>query len=430
LIEKEITRGENLFKEGRIKEAEELFLTILKTSPKCKEVLNNLGVIAYNNGALSDAENYFSKAIEADCNYKNAILNYASVLHEMNKLYEITPVIKNIISKFPEDKELNRILSLVEKNKKGKQKILFICFKGLESFLPDIMSSLEAEYEVDLSTSTNLNEIETTVKVSDIVWLEWANELAINLTNHPSLLKDKYVICRLHSYEALSGFVQHIKWEMISDLIFVADHIKDIVIQQVPDLTKRVKRITVIPNGINLDKYRFKERRPGYNLAFLGNINFKKGPMLLLHAFNELVKLDNHYHLYIGGTFQDLRYSLYFNQMTKEFGLEKNIHHDGWIKDVSSWLDDKEYIVCSSVLEGHPVGLMEAMACGIKPVIHNFVGARNLYPEKYLWNSIHDFTRCIMKGPYDSNEYLGFIENKFSLLTQVNLLINLFNTKS
>jgi glycosyltransferase involved in cell wall biosynthesis len=137
--------------------------------------------------------------------------------------------------------------------------------------------------------------------------------------------------------------------------------------------------------------------------------------MLLLHAFRELVQKDNEYRLFMAGSVQDGRYSLYFSQMMKEMDLENNIQFDGWIKDINSWLEDKHYIVCASVLEGHPVGIMEAMARGLKPLIHNFVGARGIYPAKYVWSTISDFVQMATEDNYDSAEYRDFIEKNYSL---------------
>ncbi len=299
---------------------------------------------------------------------------------------------------------------------KNRPKVAVICPTGLESFLGDIIDFLKTRHEVKVCNSTNVQEVDSTIKWADIVWLEWANELTIKLTNHPdNILKGKHTICRLHSYEAFEGFASKINWKNINDLIFVAHHIKNIVMQQVPDLPKLVNNIHIIPNGINMEKFSFKSRTCGKNLAFVGNLGFKKGPMLLLHAFAELVQRDNEFRLFIAGKVENSRYPYYFSQMMNEMGLHDNIQYDGWIKDINSWLEDKQYIVCSSLLEGHPVGLMEAMARGLKPLIHNFVGARSIYPEKYIWNTIPDFVRMATEDNYDSAEYRNFIESNYSL---------------
>ncbi|MDI6791950.1 MAG: GNAT family N-acetyltransferase [bacterium] len=300
-----------------------------------------------------------------------------------------------------------------------RTKVAVLCLPGLQSFLGDIVDFLKTRYEVRTCYTNNNQEIESAVRWADTVWLEWANELAIALTNHSTILDGKRVICRLHSYEAFAGYVQKIRWERIDDLIFVAGHIKDIAASQVLTLPQQVKHIHIVPNGINMDKFIFKERKKGNNIAYLGYINYKKGPMLLLHAFRELVQTDNRYRLFIAGDFQEARYKLYFDQMIREMGLEGNIQMCGWIEDVGIWLEDKQHIVCTSVLEGHPIGLMEAMACGLKPVIHNYVGAKVSYPAKYLWNTIPEFVQKVTEDDYNSTEYREFIEQNYSLDIQL-----------
>ena len=414
-----IEEAEALFARGKTEEAEKCFLDIVKQDPKSKEAYNNLGVIAFQRQSSEQAINYFARSLEIDPFHMDAVLNFSNLLRALNQLHEAVPFLEKITERYPEDKELVQILEDARSLVQARPKIAVLCIPGLESFLGDIVNFLSASYEVQTCYSNNGQEIESAIRWADIVWLEWANELTIALTNHRNILNGKRVICRLHSYEAFAGYVQRVKWERISDLIFVAEHIKSIVIRQVSRLPELVKNIHIVPNGINMDKFMFRERRKGWNLAHLGNINFKKGPMLLLHAFRELVEADNKYRLFLGGVFQDARYELYFAEMIKQMGLENNIHFDGWVKQINEWLEDKQYIVCASVLERHPVGLMEAMVCGLKPVIHNFVGAKAIYPKRYLWNTIPEFIKGITEPDYDSVEYRKFVEEHYNLQRQV-----------
>ena len=303
-----------------------------------------------------------------------------------------------------------------------RPKLAFLCAPGMQNFLDDIVRHFEVDYEVctcfDGSNKT-LNEV---VAWADIIWVEWANELAVALTRGLPLMANKRVICRLHSYEAFAPSLQQIKWERIDDLIFVAPHIRDYTLQQLPGLDQKVKRIQVVPNGIDLKRFAPIDRKPGKNLAFLGYINYKKGPMLLLHAFAELHRQDPSYRLFLGGTFQDDRYKLYFQQMVREMDLGDRVVFDGWIDDVPAWLADKHYIVSTSVLEAHPVGIMEAMACGVKPIVHNFVGAQNIFDSSHLWNSIGEFVAMVRSRDYDSRAYRAFIETNYSLERQLSSL--------
>ena len=487
-MEANIKHGESLFAEGKIEEAERCFLDLLDNDPTNAEILNNLGVICHDRGNVEEAEDYFQKAFAVKNDHLDALLNLVDLYQEakrwedaatqlekyinintqepnfynqlgmvylemgniekakealkhsldLNPVQEIVReafsalkgnvlVQGKAVEKSPNDQELCQLLNEVCLQQQPKTKIAILCLPGFQSFLADIVDYLKTKYDIQTCYSNNKQEIESAVQWADVVWLEWANELAIALTNHPTLFDGKRIICRLHSYEAFAGYAGKINWERIDDLIFVVEHIKNIVLQQVPELLSKVKYIHIVPNGVNLNKFPLNEREEGYNLAYIGQINYKKGPMLLLHAFYELVQADNKYRLFIAGNFQDARYQLYFSQMIKEMDLANNIQIDGWVEDISKWLEDKQYIICTSVLEGHPVGIMEAMACGLKPLIHNFVGARSAYPEKYLWNTIPEFVGMVTEDDYNSKGYHQFIKDSYSLDDQLSSIEKIIN---
>ena len=94
--------------------------------------------------------------------------------------------------------------------------------------------------------------------------------------------------------------------------------------------------------------------------------------------------------------------------------------------DVPNFLKDKNYIISTSVQESTHVAILEGMACGLKPIIHNWPGSETIYPEKYLFNSVDDFVKSVM-GEYKTKEYRDFIETKHSqvgMLKKIEKLIN------
>ena len=82
-------------------------------------------------------------------------------------------------------------------------------------------------------------------------------------------------------------------------------------------------------------------------------------------------------------------------------------------KILMNGLEDKNYILSTSVLEGNPLGVMEGMARGLKPLIHNFVGAK-LQFGKYIWNTIDEAVNMIKSNEYSSNEYRKYIVDNYS----------------
>ena len=285
--------------------------------------------------------------------------------------------------------------------------ITILCIDGLQNFLKPIEEHLSKAHTVTLCVDNDPNQIKKAIDGADLVWIEWANQLAVSLTSG-GLLDGKRVIVRCHSYEVLSGFIPMIKWDKVSDVIFIAKHVQDMALQQA-----QIKNYHIIPNPIDVKKWKFTERTHGKNLAFVADINNKKGPMLLIHAFNELLKKDPTYTLHIAGRVQEPRFGLYIEHMANKLGIADRVKYSGYVTDIQGWLEDKNYIVCTSPWESQGMGLCEAMSMGIKPVIHDFVGAENIYKREYLWDSIDDFI-AMFDGGYDSKDYRSYVAENFA----------------
>ncbi len=289
--------------------------------------------------------------------------------------------------------------------------------KGDDKFIEDIIEELSKKYEtrkITIRTQEELKQIDQWMQWADISWFEWCDGLVI-YGSRLALAKDRKIVCRLHSYEAFTGYPAQVNWNCVDQLVFVAEHIQKLVTENL----KVPKENTVtIPNGVDMDKWTYKERSPGFKVAYVGYINYKKGPILLLQTFKAIYDADNRYQFHVAGRFQDRRDSLYFQQMIEEFGLQNNYFFEDWQEDLDQWLEDKNYILCTSVLESQNMSVMQAMAKGIKPVVHNFVGAKGIYEKEYLWNTIGEAVGMITGTNYDSGEYRRFIEERYSLVKE------------
>lgn len=290
------------------------------------------------------------------------------------------------------------------------KKIIFFVRPELDSFLDDVIKGLSCEYETKKVIITEFSQIDEGMQWADLCWFEWCDDL-IACGSKSSMSLNKKIICRLHSYEAFTDYPFSANWDMIDSIIFVGEHIREYAINKFK-ISK--DRTAIIPNGINMEKFTFRRRAKGYNVAFVGLINYKKGPMLLLQVFKAIYDKNPQYKLYIAGLFQDERYILYFSQMIDEMGLKNNIEFCGWQNDLNSWLEDKDFILCTSVLESQNLSIMQAMSKGIKPLIHNFAGAKNIYPEKYLFNTIKE-AADMLDDDINPDEYRKYIYDNYSL---------------
>jgi glycosyltransferase involved in cell wall biosynthesis len=426
------SRIEAFIGQGHLTEAKTLLDQLDGKLPGDTDICSMRAVIHIMEGRLDDAGAVLQEGLKKDSVQFDLVFNLAYI-HELQEncqlaaeLYlEACTVAITTEQKQNVTEAIGR-LKLMDANIiiKEKPKIVFFVKQGMDNFLGDIINGILNEYWVRKIIVSDFKQIDQGMRWADVCWFEWCDELVIYGSTLP-LAGGKKIICRLHSYEAFSDYINKVRWNNVDKVVFVAEHIRNFALEKQPSL-KREKTV-VIPNGVDIDKYVYKERSPGFNLAYVGYINYKKGPMLLLHTFKSLYDRDDRYKLHLAGIFQDDRDQLYFNQMIKEFGLANNVSFDGWQENINQWLEDKNYILCTSVLEGNPVGIMEAMSRGIKPIIHNFVGAKGMYPEKYVWNTIDEALEMIRSEEYNSMEYRAFISDKFSLEKQVNKIKEVFS---
>lgn len=351
----------------------------------------------YNLGYLYEREKEFNYALKY---YKKALEN----CNDENLRADLSRIIEKILNE-------NNVVQL-----ENKRKMVFFVKNGMDSFLNDIIMGLSNQYETKKIIVTDYSQINQGMEWADICWFEWCDDLVI-YGSKLDLAKKKKIICRLHSYEAFTDYPLQVNWNDVDNIIFDVQHIRDVVLKKV---NIDIQKISLISVGVDTNKYEFKNRNKGFNVAYVGYINYKKGPMFLIQLINALVKKDNRYKLYVGGKFQDERDVLYFEQMIKELKLEKNLIYNGWIDNVNEWLEDKDYIVSTSLLEGQHLSVMEGMCKGIKPIIHNFVGAKHVYDKKYVWNTIDEAVTMIRDNKYNSSKYREYIINNYSNDQQLN----------
>ncbi|QQE80325.1 glycosyltransferase [Alicyclobacillus sp. SO9] len=301
-----------------------------------------------------------------------------------------------------------------------RRKIAFFVRPGLDNFLSPVIEHLSNTLPNTIRTKKfvirDITVINSAMKWADICWFEWCDNLIAYASKQPMSMQKK-IICRLHSYEAFTSYIFNVNWSSVDKVVFVGSHIRDYVLDKQPQL--HTAKTVIIPNGIDLSKHSFADRKPGFNIAYVGYINHKKGPMLLLHGFKMLHDKDSRYQLHIAGAYQDIRYRLYFEQMIKEWDLEDSVHFDGWQNDIDHYLEDKNYIISASPLESQHLSIMEAMAKGIKPLVHHFYGAESVYDKSYIWSGIEDLIEMVTSKDYASEGYRTFIKEHYEFTNQM-----------
>lgn len=80
---------------------------------------------------------------------------------------------------------------------------------------------------------------------------------------------DLKIICRLHGYELYTDYPGYVDWRNVDKLVLAARHIENTLKNDWPDISDKVGT-TVIGNGVDVEKFAFKEQNKGFNIATIG----------------------------------------------------------------------------------------------------------------------------------------------------------------
>jgi glycosyltransferase involved in cell wall biosynthesis len=448
-------KGLELAEAGRHKEALECLQLYLGNTPNDGQAINDAGAILHCLGRSDEAIEYFRKA-------RTLIPDSAEVVWNLTEAYLATGNAKHVVGLFDDmarkgilnpdvmNRTANILLEqgdkanaletllrslqispnqdllkpMVDVVRNKRPKVAFFCgLAGDVKFLTDIYTYIEQRFQVKFFEGRDVNQMHEIMKWSDISWFEWCTDMAVEASRLPKVCK---TIVRLHRFEAYCEWPAKLRWENIDTLVTVGNSfVKDALLRQVPALEART-RVVTIPNGVNLQKFKFVARPRGKNLACIGYLNARKNPMFLLQCMQKLHYIDPQYKLFFAGAFQDVALEQYIRYMAKALDIADVVFFDGWQDDVNTWLEDKHYIVSASIGEGHPLGLLEGMACGLKPVIHRFPGADQLFPSEHLFNISEQFCQQVCSEHYEPERYRRFVEERYSLERQLNSINKLF----
>jgi 2-polyprenyl-3-methyl-5-hydroxy-6-metoxy-1,4-benzoquinol methylase/tetratricopeptide (TPR) repeat protein len=407
--------GTLLYALGRFDEAVEYLQKACKhLGDQRGQALWNLAEIFLSAGRAASAVDLFSELAELELLNVDMVNRAAAALIDEGDLPLATEAIISSLAVCPEQEVLLPILDVIRSK---RPRVAFFCANGDSKFMTNIYGHVAARFESryfggDLSP----DELVDALEWCDIAWLEWCTDLAVTVSKLPKVCR---TICRLHRYEAYRKWPAEVQWENIDALVLVGNEfVAQRLRQTVGDIETRT-RVLQIANGVDLETFSLVEKPRGKQIAVVGNMNYWKGPVLHLLAFHEIHKVDHDYHLHFAGPMQDDGVvEDYMDNLIKELGLEGSVTFHGPQDDIAGWLEDKHYVVSASMVEGHPVNVLEGMARGLRPLVHTWPGARDFFPEEYIFRTPQEYATQILQGDWNPLEYHQFVAERFSLARQ------------
>ena len=263
---------------------------------------------------------------------------------------------------------------------------------------------------------------------ADIVWFDTCDNNLLSATNPDAALKDQWayetkngywdmhdidlskkkIVVRPIDIEVWQGHHAYDNmWSLVNDVIFLAPHIQQIMMADSRPQQGSFKQ-HIIPCGVNLDRWTFKDRSDGFKIGVVAERWVSKGVSEIIQIAMRLKEIDERYRIYWLGKNNDyhweheyLRDSIRHNQLPL-------VLEEDYVDDLDAWWEDKNYVLHASHKETYAYAVAEAMAKGIKPIFHRYYGADATWPG-LTWNSIDEAIDLITEMKYDSASYRQYL---------------------
>lgn len=386
---------------GKFEAAAECLHKLIMLSPLEPAAYNDLAILEEESGNIAGALNTFQRGAKLRSASKKLYTNFLDFCQRHADLTNFEVVRAQYLDRWGED------AVLLEWEKRNAQKpepetdrgtpvaiaipqtkrARIAVFASYRTFIDPVINDLKTHNEIRVFEKGTESEMKSLLEWCDLAWFEWCDQLVIAASKMPKKCK---MICRLHSYEVFSDMPRQVDWSKIDHLVLVSDAVKELLSYNfsVPC------PITVIHNGVDLDKFTIPQnKRPGKRICSIGYINYKKNPALLLYCFKAIHEYDPGYTFHLAGEHQDARIQVYFAHLLPRLNIP--VHFDGWVENVPAYMRDKDFVISTSLFESFHYSIAEGMAAGVLPLIHDWLGADQLYPKQYVFTTPSDAVRLL-----------------------------------
>jgi len=401
---------------GRSDEAIDCLLKARSAKNDSAEIVWNLAEVYLSAGRPMEAVRLF------DDMDRMGILNFdllnraATALLDKGNKGGCLDVLLRSLRMWPDQEVLRPMLDVIRSK---RPRVAFFGADDGTGLLGRVAEFIEQYFEVRLSDGSTDEGTSELMEWGDISWFESCPDLAVKASNGASSCRN---IVGIHSCDGNEQWLKQVNWANIDALVIAGNSIvKDAIVRRIPGLESKTS-VVVVPCGVDIDKFAFVNRHRGKNIAFFPDLSPQRNPAFILQCMQKLHYIDPEYRLFFGGAFVDDTVEQYILHMVDVLNLGGVVCFDGRQEDVCSWLEDKHYIVSTSFFEARSTGLLEAMACGLRPVVHNFPGADRIFPPEFLFNISEEFCEQICSSQYEPLRYRKFVEENYPLQKQLHAI--------
>ena len=183
--------------------------------------------------------------------------------------------------------------------------------------------------------------------------------------------------------------------------------------ERIGSLPEELEVLTAEPIA-NPERAAFRARRRGKRIAAVGPWDARRNPMFALMCFQKLHYLDPDTRLHLGGEFADAATRDYVEHLIETLELDNVVFLDGPIGNMQKWLRDKHYLLSTAIDGAGFETVWQAMACGLRPVVHTFAGLDERLDAAYIFTLAEDFCEHVLSRPYEPAACRSYVERAYA----------------
>lgn len=234
----------------------------------------------------------------------------------------------------------------------------------------------------------------------DAVVIDWADKTAV-LASMLTPPTTRFIL-RLHGVDLLRPWIHLLDWSRVDALVCVSQPLLELARELLGSRLDHVE-CHVVPNLLALTalESRAEAPRDSRTLCVVGWAQRVKDPLWALEVLAQLRRSGEDWRLMLVGadfpataTASGRDYADRFRRRAMEDDVREHIDYNGFVRDLPPVLSQAAFVLSTSLREGWPVGLAEAVAAGAVPVVRQWPmlasrgGARAVWPADWVVDDV------------------------------------------
>lgn len=265
--------------------------------------------------------------------------------------------------------------------------------------LPDV--------ELRLQEWEGINKHDADVSQDNLTWAdsilaEWCLANAVWFGGRR--LPGQRVVSRFHLFERGTPYPTQLEEGQVDHVAFVGLHILE---EMAPRMALSQKALSVVPNAVPTAHLRRpKLHGARFNLGILGISPWRKRLDLAVETLRLLRERDERFTLFVKGHLpidywwiwgkERDQYLELTDRIAADPMLRDSIVFDGFGSDVSEWFRKIGFILSPSDFESFHLAVAEGIASGAVPLIWDWEGAGEIYPDERVVASPQEAASAIL----------------------------------